>query len=245
MPNLADGGLALPADDPANTPPSEENDAESFTVNSPRSYVTFALMAVNIAVFLAMVASGVDFFKPTGWDAVRWGGNYKPLTTSGQWWRLVTSMFLHFGVIHLAFNMYALLQVGRYLEPLLRRRRYLFAYFATGIAASLVSLWFHSDNSVSAGASGAIFGLFGIELAVATTDFFPEDYAKKMRSSMLTLIGVNLFLGWQLGLDNAAHIGGLVTGFVFGYIYFRAVRSQRPPPNYPVGTDTTQYKVRF
>jgi rhomboid protease GluP len=137
-------------------------------------------------------------------------------------------MFLHFGVVHLSFNMYALLQVGRYLEPLLGSRRYLLAYFATGIVASFVSLLFHTDNSVGAGASGAIFGLFGLQLAVAMTDFFPEDYAKKMRSSILTLIGVNLVLGWQLGLDNAAHIGGLATGFAFGYIYFGVLRSVRP-----------------
>jgi rhomboid protease GluP len=226
MTDPADGGVALPAEDPDNY--SQAGGAGAFEAKSPRGYVTFALIAVNVAVFLAMVASGVNFLNPSGLDVVKWGGNYTPLTRSGEWWRLITAMFLHFGVVHLSFNMYALLQVGRYLEPLLGSRRYLLAYFATGIVASFVSLLFHTDNSVGAGASGAIFGLFGLQLAVAMTDFFPEDYAKKMRSSILTLIGVNLVLGWQLGLDNAAHIGGLAMGFAFGYVYFGVLRSARP-----------------
>lgn len=224
MTTPSDGGVALPAEDPDKL--SQDSEAGAVETKRPRSFVTYALIGINVAVFLAMVASGVSFANPSGWDIVRWGGNFAPLTRSGEWWRLVTAMFLHFGVVHLTFNMYALLQVGRYLEPLLGSRRYLVAYFATGIFASLVSLLFHTDNSVGAGASGAIFGLFGVQLALVTTDLFEKDYAKKMRSSMLTLIGVNLFLGWQIGLDNAAHIGGLAAGLLFGYVYSRALRSE-------------------
>ncbi|HEY1270224.1 MAG TPA: rhomboid family intramembrane serine protease [Candidatus Binatia bacterium] len=245
MTNPVDGGVALPAEDPDKY--SQDSSAAAFEAKSPRSYVTFALIGVNVAVFLAMVASGVNFVNPSGWDIVKWGGNFMPLTRSGEWWRLITAMFLHFGVFHLSFNMYALLQVGRYLEPVLGSRRFALAYFGTGIAASFSSLWFHTDNSVGAGASGAIFGLFGVLLALVTTDLFEKDYAKKMRSSVLTLVGINLVLGWQLGLDNAAHIGGLVAGVLFGYIYFRALRSRRPPPpNYSVGVDlSSQGRVRF
>jgi membrane associated rhomboid family serine protease len=227
MANPADGGLALPAEDPDKAPTSQENGAPAFKAKIRRSYVTFALIAVNVAVFLAMVANGVDFLRPSGWDLVKWGGDFKPLTTNGEWWRLITSMFLHIGIIHIAFNMYALFQVGRYLEPVLGRWRYLCAYFGTGIAASLLSLWFHADNSVGAGASGAIFGLFGLLLALVTTDLFPKQYAKEMRSNILTLLIVNLFLGWQLGLDNAAHIGGTATGLAFGYAYIGALRAKR------------------
>jgi rhomboid protease GluP len=223
--NPSDGELALPAEE---RDTSSAKRAATFNAKFRRSPVTVVLIAVNVAVFLAMVASGVNFVNPKGWDIVRWGGNFTPLTRSGEWWRLVTAMFVHFGVVHLSFNMYALLQVGTYLEPVLGRSRYLLAYFGTGIVASLVSLWFHPDNSVGAGASGAIFGLFGLLLALVTTDLFPKEYAKAMRSNILTLVAINLFLGWQLGLDNAAHIGGLATGLAFGYIYYSAALRDRP-----------------
>jgi rhomboid protease GluP len=139
-------------------------------------------------------------------------------------------MFVHIGIIHIAFNMYALFYVGRYLEPMLGTWRYTVAYLCTGVFASIASIWWSKDV-VSAGASGAIFGLYGVFFALLTTKLIPA----KMRSSLLSSIGVfiayNLIYGaGKAGTDNAAHFGGLLTGFVIGYIYFLSFRSVKFRP---------------
>ena len=121
-------------------------------------FATPLLIDISVVVFVLMVVSGVHFMEPTGEDLVAWGGNWRGATLAGEWWRLLTCCFVHIGIVHLLFNMYALLMVGIHLEPLLGRSRVLGLYVITGVFASVASLWWH-DNTVSAGASGAIFGL--------------------------------------------------------------------------------------
>lgn len=186
--------------------------------------VTYVIVGINLIVFLLMLINGVSIFEPTVADIAKWGGNFRPFTTGGDWWRLVTAMFVHVGIIHIAFNMYALIYVGMYLEPMLGKWRYTVAYLCTGVLASISSIWWSKDI-VSAGASGAIFGLYGVFFALLTTKLIPA----KMRSSLLSSIGI--FIGYNLlygagkqGIDNAAHIGGLLTGFLIGYIYLFSFR---------------------
>src|SRR5207244_8055 len=93
-------------------------------------------------------------------DLIRWGGDYAPRTTNGQWWRPVTSMFLHIGIIHLAMNMIALWSIGPFIERLVGNRSFLVLYLFAGVSGSMASLA-HAPTIVSAGASGAIFGLYG------------------------------------------------------------------------------------
>jgi rhomboid protease GluP len=180
-------------------------------------FITFGIIGINVLVFILMAVTGVGIFSPSSEGLIRWGANYNYFTQSGEGWRLLTSVFVHIGIIHLLFNMYALFNIGAYLEPLLGRIRYAAVYLATGIFSSLTSLWWHSDRLLSAGASGAIFGLYGFFLALLTTKLIPA----KTRAELLRSIGVfvvfNLFYGMKQGVDNAAHVGGLVSGFIFGY----------------------------
>lgn len=198
-----------------------------MNLSSGSRTVTYVIIGINVLMFTAMLISGVHIFEPLVADIAKWGGNFKPYTTGGEWWRLITAAFVHIGIIHIAFNMYALYSAGVYLEPMLGKLRFVIAYLCTGVIASITSIWW-SDNVVSAGASGAIFGLYGLFLALLTTKLIPA----KMRSSLLSSIAVfiiyNLAYGAKSeGVDNAAHIGGLLSGFVFGYIYFFSFRTPR------------------
>ena len=187
-------------------------------------YATYAIIGINVIVFVAMIVSGVNLFAPSGVDILKWGANYGPLTLSGDWWRLLTSTFVHIGVIHLLFNMYALYMAGVYLESMLGKLRYTIAYLSCGIFASIASLVWHSEPVPSAGASGAIFGIYGVFLALLLTNLIP----KQMRMSLLQSIGVfvvfNLIYGMQAGIDNAAHIGGLISGIIIGFVYYLSLR---------------------
>ncbi|HET9744198.1 MAG TPA: rhomboid family intramembrane serine protease, partial [Chitinophagaceae bacterium] len=183
-------------------------------------YVTYSIIAINIAVFILMAIDGAGVFDADGYTHVRWGSNYTALTLSGDWWRLITCMFIHFGIIHLAMNTYALYMAGIYLEPMLGKTRFIGAYLCTGVIASIASLWWHSEGVNSAGASGAIFGMYGVFLALLFTNLIP----KQIRGALLQSIGVfvvfNLIFGMKAGVDNAAHVGGLVSGIIIGFVFY-------------------------
>jgi TonB-dependent SusC/RagA subfamily outer membrane receptor len=180
-------------------------------------FITPIIMYANVAVFVCMVFAGLGFLSFSSNDLLQWGANFKPYTTNGQSWRLLSSIFLHGGAIHLLANMYGLIFVGVFLEPRLGRTRYGFIYIATGLIGSAVSLWWHTAT-VSVGASGAIFGLYGTFLALLLTKAFPKDFSKTFLVSTCIFIGYNLLMGLTGGIDNAAHVGGLVSGFVAGLL---------------------------
>jgi rhomboid protease GluP len=170
-----------------------------------------------------MVAAGADILQPTSAMLLEWGANYKPFTLGGQWWRLLTACFLHIGVVHLLLNMYALFSIGFLLEPYLGRRRFLAAYVLTGLVASLTSLWWHK-GSVSAGASGAIFGMYGVFLALLTTDLIDSSARRPLLISIILFTGYNLLGGLKEGIDNAAHVGGLISGAAIGYAFLPSLK---------------------
>jgi membrane associated rhomboid family serine protease/Tfp pilus assembly protein PilF len=181
--------------------------------------VTTALLAINTLVFILMVASGVSAMNPGGYDLIRWGSNFTGLTLAGQPWRLFTYMFLHGGVWHLAMNMFFLYQLGAACERLLGSVSYALMYLLSGIAGGILSLaWHPVTNSV--GASGALFGILGAMIATYKFGEFsmPRFYVQASLRSMLFCAGINLLLGIFGGIDNAAHIGGLITGFIFGFL---------------------------
>lgn len=188
-------------------------------------YITYAIIAINVVVFLAMALTGVSIFEPTGIDIIKWGANFAPLTLSGDWWRLLSCVFVHIGIIHIAFNMYALLSVGIYLEPMLGKTRYIVAYLCTGVFASLASLWWHTEPVPSAGASGAIFGMYGVFLALLTTHIIPKQIRKALLQSIVIFVGYNLLYGLKSGIDNAAHMGGLLSGALIGYAYYFTLKA--------------------
>ncbi len=190
-------------------------------------YVTYALIAINVVIFILMVIDGAGFMKPNALVHIRWGSNIAPLTLSGDYWRLLTNIFIHFGLIHLLANMYCLYIIGSYLEPMLGKKKYILAYFATGILASLTSLWWHTEMSNSAGASGAIFGLYGLFLALLTTPLIPTSVRKILLQNIALFVLFNLIYGIKDGVDNSAHIGGLISGFVIGYLYLINIQKEK------------------
>lgn len=181
-------------------------------------FITPILINFNILVFIIMVILGVDFIAPTSDNLINWGANFRPVTLAGEWWRLLTNCFLHIGIFHLLMNMYALMYIGLLLEPHLGRIRFLSAYLLAGIVASVTSLWWH-DLTVSAGASGAIFGMYGLFLVLLTTDLIEKNARKTLLTSITIFVGYNLINGLKGGIDNAAHIGGLISGVIIGYAY--------------------------
>jgi membrane associated rhomboid family serine protease len=180
--------------------------------------VTLALASLNILVFLAMLISGGGLLQPTTSTLLKWGSNFGPYTTDGDWWRLLTSMFLHLGLFHLVLNMWALVAVGQLVERLYGSRLFLFLYLCAGIAGSLSSvIWSPTVNSV--GASGAIFGIYGALLAAlfGPRHSIPSSLVRPLRNSTLVLVLYPLAAGLsRTGIDNAAHLGGLMAGFLVG-----------------------------
>ena len=193
--------------------------------------LTQVLFGVNLAVFLAMaLASGsVIDFPPQ--IRVSYGGNYGPLTLSGEWWRLATYMFLHGGVLHIGFNMWCLWDLGGLCESLYGRWTFAAIYLITGIAGGLASVaW--NPGVLSVGASGAIFGLAGALIASFYLGEFslPSIAIGGTLRSLIVFAVFNLgFGGLFPGVDNAAHIGGLVSGLILGALIAKLSPEQDAP----------------
>ena len=180
--------------------------------------VTQAIFGLNVAVFLGMVLAGSSILDPTTQQLIHWGANSGRLTLSGQWWRLVTSMFLHVGIVHIALNMWCLWSLGALAEPLYGPWMFGAVYLMSGVGGSLASVAWR-PYGVSAGASGAIFGLAGALIASYRLGEFsaPSTVVSGTFRSILAFAGYNLVLGgFSTSTDNAAHIGGLVTGAFLG-----------------------------
>lgn len=191
-----------------------------------KTYIITPIILYSIAlVYLVMVLSGISPVTPTAEGLFRWGGSFREAIAGGEWWRLITYMFLHGGIMHLLMNAYALLYIGMFLEPLMGKFRFAAAYLLAGICAGLLSIIMHS-NSVGVGASGAIFGLYGVFFALLTTNYLQKTAKKTMMRSILFFIVFNLLMGMQGNVDNAGHIGGLLSGILIGYAYYPGVRNK-------------------
>jgi rhomboid protease GluP len=190
---------------------------DALTTVTPAVYVTYLLLAVNILVFLAMTIAGVGL-SPTNQGLIRWGADFGPRTTNGEWWRLVTSMFVHIGFLHIAFNMFALLQVGPLMERILGNLAYTVVYFICGLGGAIASVTMH-PYAISAGASGAIFGLYGALVGFMTVrpKDVPEEVLSGLLKGALSVIGYNVIYGLMSSTtDMSAHVGGLLCGYACG-----------------------------
>ncbi|EMK24453.1 rhomboid family intramembrane serine protease [Leptospira kirschneri] len=182
--------------------------------------ITSILLNLNILIFLIMIFSGVHFFYPDGPSLLEWGANRRIETLAGQWWRLLTNVFVHAGFPHLFFNGFGLIISAIFVEPILGRIRFLILYIFSGLCGSLASIvWY--PNTISVGASGAIFGLYGAILGLVLMDAFPRDDKKNVLIMIVTFILTGLLWGLFGGIDNASHIGGLVGGTILGIILFQ------------------------
>ena len=193
----------------------------SFTIRNLRksnALITTIIIGLNLLIFLVMVFAGLGVISFSAQDLLAWGADFRPKVIDGQWWRLLTSFFLHGGLMHLLMNMYGLFFVAICLEPMLGRLNYAAAYLACGVASSVVSIWWH-PASVGVGASGAIFGLYGVLTALIIASKVNVKEKRGMLLISLPFIAINLLLGLSGGIDNSAHIGGLICGLIIGFLY--------------------------
>lgn len=211
------------------------NSLATLMASPPRRVpITVTLLVLNIGVFLLMLLAGAGFWHTPNGVQLAWGANFGPATQDGQWWRLFTALFIHFGVVHLVLNMWALWDVGRLVEQLYGRWRFVLLYVLSGLLGNLVSLVLHGNQAVSGGASGAIFSLYGALLVflwrerrnVERGEFRWLFGAAVLFSSLM--LGVGFFVQ---GIDNAAHGGGLVAGALLGLVLARSWRPQGPTPS--------------
>lgn len=185
--------------------------------------VTQAIFGINVAVFVAMtLAAGFTILGSPEWQALslRLGANYGPYTIGGQWWRLLACVFIHGGLVHIAFNMWCLWDLGRLAESVYGHWTFAVVYLIAGLGASLVSVFWHFPIPVpSVGASGAIFGIAGALIASFYLGEFslPRAAISGTLRTLLVFAGYNLFFGAVMAsTDNAAHIGGLLIGLLLG-----------------------------
>jgi rhomboid protease GluP len=189
--------------------------------------VTQAIFGINVAMFVAMsLAVGVTVFGDPAWNelTVRLGANVGPYTIGGQWWRLLTNIFIHGGLVHLAFNMWCLWNLGRLAESVYGHWTFAVVYLLCGLSASLVSVAWNPFVS-SVGASGAIFGIAGALIASFYLGEFslPRSAISGMLRSVVAFVGYNLVFGAMVArVDNAAHIGGLLMGLLLGALIAKA-----------------------
>lgn len=185
--------------------------------------VSLVLVTINFVVFLLIFAAERDLssgdLRRLVWGVsstslARWGADVALLVYQGQWWRLVSAVFVHIGIIHLLFNTYALLFIGPLLEEGLRKERFLVIYIFSGVFGFLLSNWYYDPRLTTAGASGAIFGLIGAALVLS-----------KRWSSWGSLVHQQLvhwaIYGFVYGLfigNTAAHFGGLVAGAAVAFL---------------------------
>lgn len=207
-------------------------DLTALMASSPaQAPVISALLLINLAVFALMLAFGASLWHTTGSVPLAWGANFGPATQDGQWWRLLTAMFVHFGFVHLVLNMLALWEVGRLVERLHGRWRFGVLYLGSGVVGNLLSLVVQGSQAVSGGASGAVFGLYGALLA-----FLWRERRQVARHEFRWLFGgaalfslLALGMGQVVaGIDNAAHLGGLIAGALLGNALARPLTQHSP-----------------
>ncbi len=206
------------------------------------SPATYALVGINVLVFLVMAFGGVGMSSPSADQLLTWGAdNAGAVLLGGQWWRIVTAMFVHVGLLHLATNMWCLWNLGLLAEPILGSFGVAVAYILTGAAGNLLSTFvnwveYHGQGGaglvaygpVGAGASGAVFGIAGVLIVLLKSNRLPVPpiELKKLRKSVIYFAAINLVIGFSisigtrvigsgLSIDNMAHLGGFSSGILF------------------------------
>ncbi len=208
-------------------PPNQPRSRRPKWASAPGTYL---LGGINIGVFLLMCLSGVSLTAPMPEQLLRWGADYGPFVLAGgEWWRAVTAMFVHVGLIHLATNMWCLWNLGLLGEPLVGAGGLIAAYLLTGVGGNLLSVALHpglpgtAEGIVGAGASGAVFGLAGLLIILLKSKLLPlpEAELKRLRRSVIWFAVLNFVIGagtWvahsSLRIDNMAHLGGFLTGLM-------------------------------
>jgi len=162
-----------------------------------------------------------------------WGAGFGPATKDGEWWRLGSALFLHFGILHLGMNMWALWDGGQLVERMYGHARFATLYFVSGLTGNLVSLIVQGDRAVSGGASGAVFGLYGALLVFLWRErrqLHPKEFRWLFWGAAGFSVATIVFGFIVPGIDNAAHIGGFLSGLLIGMVFVRPLDAARTVP---------------
>ena len=228
-------------------PPQEQRRPRSSWASFPATYL---LLGINCAVFLAMVAHHISPISPTPEQLLGWGADHAgAVLVGGEWSRIVTAMFVHVGILHLATNMWCLWNLGLLAEPLMGSAGVLAVYILTGAAGNLLStlvnwVWPIHDSGgvaypVGAGASGAVFGIAGALIVLLKSPRLPVPpfELRKLRRSVIYFAAINLAIGFSISfgsrltgisIDNMAHLGGFSCGLLFATPMVPRLGSPRP-----------------
>lgn len=199
-----------------------ETEEKRKIFNFGKPFFTYLFIIIQLVMFVILELNGGSKNIET---LVQFGAKYNVLILEGEWWRFITPMFLHIGLLHLFMNTLALFYLGIAVESIFGRSRFLWIYVFSGIMGSVASFVF--SPSISAGASGAIFGCFGALLYLGVTH--PRLFFRTIGLNVIVIIVINLIFGFTFpGIDNAGHIGGLVGGFLAsGIVHFPKKRRFR------------------
>lgn len=178
-----------------------------------KPYITYGLIVINVIVFLLMTLLGGSENVST---LIAFGAKVNTLILEGQWWRFITPMFLHIGFEHILLNMITLYFIGTQIEAFFGSGRFLVLYLLSGIGGNIASFTFN-PTALSAGASTALFGLFGAFLMLGES-FRENPYIRAMSRQFLLLVILNVIFGFSGNVDLAGHLGGLATGFLAAYV---------------------------
>lgn len=191
--------------------------------NFSRSPITLAIIGINVFMYIITAILSKNLISSDINVLVQLGAKYNEGIAAGEYYRLITCMFLHGGIIHLVLNMYALYAIGPLIENIYGRTKYVIIYFISGICASLLS--FMMSPSISIGASGAIFGLLGATLIFAIN--MKDRIVKGFLSNILSVIVINIVLGVSISnVDNFGHVGGLIGGIICSLFFISKIKNQ-------------------
>lgn len=206
---------------------------ERLRERTPSTWALYAVMAVNVGVWLLNLLDGLSAVKPASAELFAWGANSTTaVVRDGEWWRLLTATALHAGVMHLALNMVALWDAGRQVCRWFGNGQFLLIYLGSALAGSALSLHFSAQQAVSVGASGAVFGVLGALLAgvYQHRERVPRAVATRLLTSQGVFVALMLAQGFaSKGIDNAAHVGGLVAGAVMAWLLIELVDERASP----------------
>jgi rhomboid protease GluP len=212
-----------------------------YHVNLKAWWLTALLISINVALFLWQISTGVDAARPSIQDAITWGADYAPLSFLAEPIRLFSSMFFHFGLIHLMLNMWALYLFGNIAEQMFGRIYFFGLYILAGLMGSLLSGFLDLQNSLSmlqnaainaeqlpkvgAGASGAVMGLGAALTIISLLPVLQQQRFILDKKTLIMVMGINLFIGFMTaGINNAAHIGGMLMGAFLGLAWYIATK---------------------
>lgn len=181
--------------------------------------VVSSIIAINLIIFILTLVPGF------GTKLLYAGMSVNGLIAAGEWWRIVTSMFIHAGFTHVLFNMFSLFLFGPELEKIAGKMRFLTIYFLAGIFGIAATYVAEDLTYASVGASGAIYGIFG---AFAALVYYTRNLFPQLKQIILPLIVISIIMTFVTpNINIAAHIGGLVSGFILGFVYFNPKNMMR------------------